>query len=349
MRKSLIKRVIIALLIVIAAFGVWRSFTSPSLIAFLVDLKEVLAQTNLPLFGLAIGVYLVSIPLAVLSWSAVLRMLESAVSVIKFVPILMAGVFVNNITPMSRAGGEIVRVYGLREKFRLPYTNAILSVALSRLIEMAPVGLIGIIGVFALIKRHIISWQQLGFVGIAGCCIAGIAAWGIYKSHCMPALWSRILGYFLRKEQRLSSRYGQVSELAPSIGNIVWSIKQKKAFVESILFSSVLWALSLVRLKLLAYALGIELSFSAVAAATVWYIVIGLFALTPGGIGIIEGGLVAAFVFMGVPPSQAFALTVLERAISYLLSTSIGAVCLLALGGRQLWMKSASKRSNLHD
>ena len=94
--------------------------------------------------------------------------------------------------------------------------------------------------------------------------------------------------------------------------------------------------MALVRLKLLAYALDIDLSFSMAAAAMVWYIGVGLFAITPGGVGIIEGGLVAAFVLMGLSPSQAFALTVLERAISYLLSTGIGAVCMFALGSRQL-------------
>jgi len=248
-----------------------------------------------------------------------LRLLLSAVSVIQLIPILMAGVFVNNTTPMSRAGGEIVRVYGLREKFKLPYTIAILSVALSKLTEIVPVGLMGIIGVFVLAQSRIISWQQLKFIGMIGCFVVGIATWGIYKKHCLPTLWSKFIGYLLRKERLgLKSQSGSSNQL--TIEETTWSIKQKKAFGESLLFSSALWGLALVRLKVLAYALGIDLSFSVAAAVTVWYIAIGFISFTPGGIGIIEGGLAAGFVFMGVSSSQAFALTVLERAISYLLT-----------------------------
>lgn len=43
---------------------------------------------------------------------------------------------------------------------------------------------------------------------------------------------------------------------------------------------------------------------------------------------------------MGVPASEALALTVLDRTISYLLSTIIGAICLFALGGKHLWRKA---------
>ena len=332
-RGSLVKKIIIALVIAVLAFGVWRAFASRGFAAFLADLKRALAQTNLLLFCLAIGVYLLSIPLAVLSWNAILKVFGSAVPAIQLIPILMAGVFVNNITPMSRTGGEIVRVYGLREKFKLPYTIGILSVALSKLTEIIPLGLMGLIGAFALIQSRIITWEQFGFIGAMGCFVIGISAWGFCKKRCMATLWSRLLRYFLRKEQKHSGKQVTIEE-------ITWSIRQKKRFGESLLFSSALWALALLRFKVLAYALGIELSFSMAAAATVWCIAIGLLAFTPGGIGIVEGGLVAAFVLMGVPPPQAFALTVLERAISYILGTGIGAVCLFGLGGRWLWVKT---------
>lgn len=336
-RKSLIKRIFIASVTAVLAFGIWKSFASPDFATFLADLKGVLAQTNLLLFGLAVLVYLLSIVLAVLSWNAILKMFESAVPAIQLIPILMAGVFVNNTTPMSRAGGEIVRVYGLHKRFKLPYTIAILSVALSKLTEMAPVGLMGVISIFVLVEHQIISWRQLGFIGLIGCFATGIAAWGIYKKHYLSALWSKFIGYLLRKERQLSGNHFTIEE-------ITWSIKRNKAFIESLLFASALWGLALVRLKVLAYALGIDLSFSIAAAVMVWYIAVGLLAFTPGGVGIIEGGLVGSFVLMGIPSSQAIALTVLERAISYLLSTGIGAVCLFALGGKRFWVdvKSSS-------
>jgi uncharacterized protein (TIRG00374 family) len=334
--KRLIKIAIIILVIALSSLGAWKSFSSHNFASFLVDLKKLLSQTDLLLFSLAVFVYLVSIPMNVLSWNAILKMFHSGVSVFQLMPILMSGVFFNNVTPMSRTGGELVRAYGLRERFKLPYTIAILSVALCRLTEMVPIVLMGIMGIFALLQNHVVTWQQLGIAGLTGCVVVGTAAWSNHKKHWICNLWSRLLGYFLRKEQRHS---GEKIDME----GIAWSVKQKRGFIESLMFSLIVWILALARLKLLAYALGIELSLSAVAAAIVWYTVIGVFAFTPGGIGMVEGGLVAAFMLMGVPASQAFALAVLERGISYLLATAIGAFCAFAMGGRQFLWKSKTQ------
>ncbi len=328
--RSSLKVIGVALVIALSTFGVWKSFTSPRFATFLAELREVLAQTNLPLFCLGIGLYLFGVLLAALNWRAILKVFGIAVPVIQLIPILMAGVFISNATPTSRVGGEIFRVYGLREKFKLPYTIAILSVALGRLMEVVPISLMGVIGISVIVQSRIISWQQFSFIGAMGCFAFGVAAWGdIYGKRCILTLWPRFLDYVLRKEPQFSGNQITIEEINSLI-------KHKKAFGESLLFASAFWMLALVRLKVLAYTLDIDLSFSVAAAATVWYVTMGFLSLTPGGIGIIEGGLVAGFVVMGVPPSQAFALTVLERAISYLFSTVIGAASLLMLGGRHL-------------
>jgi uncharacterized protein (TIRG00374 family) len=322
------KYIIIILFILLSGFGIWKLFTSPDLSIFISDLKKVLAQTNLPFLSLAVVLYFFTIPLAMLNWNAILKMFDISVPVIRLIPILMAGLFVNNITPMSKVGGEIVRVYGLYSKFRTPYAIAFLSVALSKLTDIVPITTMFIIGSFILIQSRIIKWYQFGIIVSIICFGFGIVAWCIYKKHYMQTLLSKFLGYFLRKGKRLA--INQVNNYI-----IIWSRRQKIAFTESIMYSSALWFLTMIRLKVLAYALGFNLSLSESAVATVWYIIVGLLAFTPGGIGIIEGGLASSFVLMGFTVSQAFALTVLERAISYLLSTSIGGICLVVLGGKK--------------
>ena len=336
--KSLLKKIIIMLVIALSGLGIWKFYTYPGSTEFFHSLKEVLSQTNIPLFCVAVILYLLSIPLAVLSWNALLKAFRSGVPVIQLIPILMAGVFTNNITPMSRAGGEVVRVYGLRDRFKLPYTVAFLSVALSKLTEIIPLGLLGLMGLSVLLQSKVISWHQIRFVGIIGGVVVGAAVLVVCKRHYLGGLWTRILNHFLRKEQKHSGSQITMAE-------IKWAIRQKRAFGESLLFSLALWVLAAVRLKVLAYALGIELSFGMASAATVWGIAVGLVAFTPGGIGLVEGGLAASLVLMGVPPSQAFALTVLERTISYLLASALGAVCFFTLGGKQFLAKTESSMS----
>jgi uncharacterized protein (TIRG00374 family) len=348
--KSLLTGIITGLFIIILAFGIGRFFTSPNFATFLSDLSEVLAQTDLLLFGLAIAVYLFSVVLASLSWNAILKIFANPVSVIHLIPVWMASIFVNNVTPMSKAGGEVIRVYGLSKKFGLSYTVAVLSVALNKLTEAAPVGLMAIIGAFVLVQHRVISWRQFAFISLIVCLIAGIITWIICQKLHRSNLWSKLLRYFRHKEQQISGNKFTSEK-------IIWS--NKTAFIESLLFASAFWTMGLMRLKVLAYALDIELSFSVAAAATVWYIAVGLLAFTPGGIGIVESGLAAGLVLLGLPPSQAFALIVLDRAISYLFSTVIGAVCLFVLGGKQFceakrceaqfWTKSLMSRLNIEE
>jgi hypothetical protein len=335
--KRFIKITIILLAFIFVAFGIWRYFVSIDISLFLSDLREVLSRANLFLFCVAICIYLFSVLMTAMSWNAVLKIYESSVSVLQLIPIWMAGIFVNNVTPMSRAGGEIARIYGLRRKFKLSYTVAVVSVFLSKLTEFAPVSLMVIIGFPVLAQYHILSWWQLGLIGLVTCFVIAIALWLIKKRHFLPFIWEKLYNYLLSQEEKAG-----VSQ--PVMKKPVWSKDHKKAFAESLIFSCVFWLLGLLRLKTLAYALDIDLSFSATAAVTVWYIIVGFLAFTPGGIGIVEGGLTAGLILLGIPASQALALTILDRSISYVLSSGIGAICLLSMGGKHLLSKVAGER-----
>jgi len=56
-----------------------------------------------------------------------------------------------------------------------------------------------------------------------------------------------------------------------------------------------------------------------------------------GGLGPVEGSLVAGLVAFGVDLPTAAAITAAERLISYGFSTLSGAVVVASLGGRSLW------------
>ncbi|MBD3184483.1 flippase-like domain-containing protein [Candidatus Poribacteria bacterium] len=315
------------------AFGLWRYISFGSLAKSLSETGKALSKIKLRFFFLAVLVYVISTLLTDWSWKAVLKIFNKHVNVLKLMPIWMAGIFVNNITPMSRAGGEIIRVYGLRKKFKMPYSVSVLSVAISKLTELAPIALMGMIGAPVLVEHKLLTWRQFSYIIGTMSIILLVAFLIIYKTNYMPILWNRILRLLTREEKNNIS-----------INSIPYSGKWKIPVFESLIAASFFWVMAPLRLKILAYAMDINLSFSAAAAVNVWYISMGLIAFTPGGIGIIEGGLVAGLVLIGVPPLQAFTLTVLDRSISYLLSTALGATCFLTLGARELWIRGNTKR-----
>ena len=71
----------------------------------------------------------------------------------------------------------------------------------------------------------------------------------------------------------------------------------------------------------------------ALAAITI----VGGLAPTVGGLGAIEGGMIAGLIGMGVSTPDAVAITAVERTMSYGIATLAGFGALSALGGRSLW------------
>jgi uncharacterized protein (TIRG00374 family) len=108
------------------------------------------------------------------------------------------------------------------------------------------------------------------------------------------------------------------------------------ALALSVGLSAVVWAMDVARLAVIAAAFGAPIGVLQAATLSAITIVAG-WVPTVGGLGAIEGGLIAGLIAFGVKPADAGAITIVERAISYGLSSVAGAAALSALGGRQLW------------
>jgi uncharacterized protein (TIRG00374 family) len=107
--------------------------------------------------------------------------------------------------------------------------------------------------------------------------------------------------------------------------------------VVAVLLSSTVWLLDVVRLKLIALAFGLNLAWSFIAVISIANLLFGLVAFTPGGVGIIEGGLVGTLTYFGIPMALAVSITLLERFVSYVASSLVGLAVLLTSGGVEIW------------
>jgi uncharacterized protein (TIRG00374 family) len=107
-------------------------------------------------------------------------------------------------------------------------------------------------------------------------------------------------------------------------------------------WSIVVWILDVTRVWLVAQMFDVSLG-PMQAASLSGVTVLGSLAPTVGGLGVVEGGLIAALIAFGVPSQTAMAMTAVERGISYGLSTVLGAGALAALGGRELWTAARAR------
>ncbi|ASJ03563.1 hypothetical protein A3L09_10000 [Thermococcus profundus] len=272
----------------------------------------VLGRVSLPYFLLAIFVYYFSVLIYAIRWKLVLRGMGKDVPFFELVKSILASIFMNNITPMSRSGGEILRIAWISRRGGVPFGLSTMSVVYERILETVPVFVLFLVGML-----YFSSMPGVLFV-------LGVVA--------VALIWIRWEDFV-----RISLRVFKASVDEEEMEKILSLRRSHNITLGGILLSSSIWLLDVVRLKLITLAFGLHLSLPLIVVVSIANLLLGLVALTPGGVGIVEGGLVGTLTHFGLPITLAVSVTLVERFISYVLSTIVGFVVLLTSGGREVW------------
>jgi glycosyltransferase 2 family protein len=281
---------------------------------------RILRETRIRYFTLAFLVYILSVYLFAVRWQNVLSCMGYYLKATNLVPVIFGGIFANNLTPASRTGGEPLRIFWVKKQFGISYTNAFISILFERLVEAIPIVLIL-----------------------------------IYVLYSFPLLEIKFLP--LRNSLTLNSTYLLILTLL-AVGISIWVFRAKltsllksvqknwrqlkKSFIPALLLSSGVWVLDIIRLKLIALALNLPLSLHIIATVSILYLVLGSLPITPGGLGIVEGGLISILLYFGLPLASASSFVFLERFISFGLSSLIGFLYLFYYGGFKIWKNTKS-------
>jgi uncharacterized protein (TIRG00374 family) len=105
------------------------------------------------------------------------------------------------------------------------------------------------------------------------------------------------------------------------------------------LLSCGVWILDILRFKLVALALNINLSLNLAVTLSILSFLLEALPLTPGGLGLVEGSLISLLLYLGLPLGPAGSFIFLERFISYWISSVIGFLFLFYCGGFKTWRK----------
>jgi uncharacterized protein (TIRG00374 family) len=304
----------------------------------LYQMFEVLRGAEHSLVGAAIALYFMSVGVWAIRWQVALFSIGSVDYRINFGTlylILCTTIFLNNITPVARVGGDpFGRVYLLRRLENIEYsagTAASLSEhAFAPLCVMSC--LIG--GLFLKFGRGSLEAAALS-----------AAAWGLMllgtTSLLRFLLGSRIgaarlgclmiwiLDRFMKRDGRevieeiatfYSAAYAVIGKWKPGL------------FIAGSTF--MIWTLDVLRFYIVFLALGYRAQLASLLLASSLPVTIGIVPLLPGGLVLTECSLVSLFTLFSVPLSVGIAATLIERGISYVLSTAVGAGVFLYLGPR---------------
>lgn len=319
-KGTLVKTAVVLLLLTAGVFLVWTHWLD--LVPILEEILSTLKGTRISYFVLAVFVYVLSVYLFAVRWQQVLSCIGYDLKATSLVPVFFGAVFINNITPGgTMAGGESFRILWASKRFGISYTNAFKTIFFERLIEAIPVMFLLI---YILYSFPSLEFKSLPLIDsfplksinllLLALLAAGITIW-----------------YFR-------------SKFASLLKNVQNNWKQfKKSFIPILLLSSGVWALDIIRLKLVALALNLNFSLNLLITISILSLLLGVLSLTPGGLGIIEGGLVSLLLYSGLSLPSAGTFVFLERLVSYGLSSVIGFLYLSYYGGFKFWEKAKKK------
>ncbi len=269
------------------------------------------------------GVYFLSVLLYALRLKIVLRYIGIKVSIFDAIAAHLLTVTVNNLTPSAKTGGEVARAAYVYAKTRASLANIVTAIAFERLSEAFPVTALALIALYAALISHsvnvyIVAAVMLPVIGI----IVGIK------------YWDKFMEYALRKSEELGFVMINEKEELASLRKMT---RNYTLLFIAVTLSTFVWILDIIRLYVIGLSVGWKAPFFRFMLLSILYLIIGLFAITPGGLGIVEGGLAAVLVALGAPANKAIAITIIERLISYGIATLTGSIVATLTGGWQAW------------
>jgi uncharacterized protein (TIRG00374 family) len=273
-------------------------------------------HAKIDLYVAAIAVYYASFLVRSWRWKLLLRNAGENRSTLSLLPILMVSFFVNCVVPAKM--GDIYRAYLARIRQQVVAARALGTIIAERLLDL--VVLMALLLVAGAIVFHDRAPAVLVPYLIAGVlvCAAGVGAIAVMRA----GRGQRILrllpeAVFHRYE---SFRMGTVN-----------SFKNLTLLVP---LTVLVWGMESGRLALVVYALG---DGSSLGAAQLLLIALVAALLTtvpflPGGLGLVEAGMVGVLVSVGgVGRSAALSIALLDRSISYGSVVAVGALVFAVL------------------
>ncbi len=286
--------------------------------------------------ALAIAIYFISVAVWATRWQAALSFMDCRMGFANRYLILCATIFLNNITPVARVGGDpFGRVYMTRRVENMSYSSAMAS----------------LIGEHALTPLIIISFLMAGLIfrfgqGSVRLTVILAVVWALAALGAVfgPRLFfrkriaikgvsgivSRVLGWFGKR--------GSIREIVKGIQAFYSSTYATIGSWQNVLaigsLTLLVGALDILRVYIIFLALGYHATLPMLLIASSLPSIVGLIPFLPGGLVLVEGSFVSVFALFGVPLNLAMAATVIERGISFVLSTMVGAGVFSYLGVR---------------
>jgi hypothetical protein len=259
--------------------------------------------------------------------------------------VVLGGIFVNNITPFTYAGGDpIARTFLLKKTAKVPYSRGFATIISETILDLPIFLFLLIFGLFTFFYPVPASVMSVVFVIwiLATITVLFVISRSLRRRIAAKKVGGLLVRLLIRLRRRGSK--GRVGRDVKKFYSGAYSIIGKLKVASSVIaISAFIWAMSFLRLVVIFHALGYpQPSFPMLMVALTIPAIVGLLPLLPAGLGTVDVTVFSIFLMSGVPRSIAMSAVLIDRSITLVFGTLIGAGALSRLGIK-MWRRAKTE------
>ncbi|HWH23342.1 MAG TPA: lysylphosphatidylglycerol synthase transmembrane domain-containing protein [Candidatus Limnocylindria bacterium] len=312
--RTIISIVVPLALLVLIAFNL-RDFDLAETVATIV------AANPLLLLG-AFAIYYLGFPLRGYRWQLLLRVANTRIGLRDSTEIIFISWLVNCVVPAKL--GDVYRAYLLRLNFAVSLSRTFGTVFIERIFDLFAIAILGLAAALWSFRDRLPPEVQL-VIGMGIAVLLMLSA-GLYTLRNFGR--RTLVRLPLPAKAKLLEFYDRFDEG-------VFALRPRQVPYIALL-TGLIWATEAMRLLLVIEALGfrdVHLGISGAFFVALAASLLTAIPFTPAGLGVVELGVVGILtIIYGVDPSNAVAITLVDRAISVLSIIAFGSVVYVLSG-----------------
>ena len=318
------------------------------------EVIEALKLSNLWLVLLAIVIQIFTYFLYTWRWNIINKTANMDLGIKKSLPMVLVCLAVNNITPSGRGGGEPVRAYLLAKEGHFKFEDTFATVIADRALDTFPFVILAILTIIGIILTFSLDIKLIAFLVICVTLITAAVILLIYV--CInEAFGVKLTSWIIKIVRRLYKKFNEGTEQ-----RIIEAVKVFQARMNALLrdrtilyhalpLSFVIWIFEILRVYVVFLAFGANVSPIIIGEVFILASFVGMIPLLPGGLGAVDGIMILFYATAGITASISAAATVVERLISFWMTTFVGLIFLTMFGTSVLDKAFALAGSNKDD
>ena len=318
------------------------------------EVIEALKLSNLWLVLLAIVIQIFTYFLYTWRWNIINKTANMEKKKKKSLPMVLVSLAVNNITPSGRGGGEPVRAYLLAKEGHFKFEDTFATVIADRALDTFPFVILAILTIIGIILTFSLDIKLIAFLVICVTLITAAVILLIYV--CInEAFGVKLTSWIIKIVRRLYKKFNEGTEQ-----RIIEAVKVFQARMNALLrdrtilyhalpLSFVIWIFEILRVYVVFLAFGANVSPIIIGEVFILASFVGMIPLLPGGLGAVDGIMILFYATAGITASISAAATVVERLISFWMTTFVGLIFLTMFGTSVLDKAFALAGSNKDD